>query len=141
MDSELMLDCGLSIREDQSLMLKKSNIIESTTRSHPMKLQMVMKKRTLKIRTRMILMIQFFKTMDLVQMPDSGPSTKDQRQGAITTFNYKSHQMRLQTEMQWKIETSKMKEMMMMLLFKTLDLASMHICSSKPKLPNKCRIK
>jgi len=91
---------------------------------------MVMKKKTSRIKARMIQVTQLFKTMDSEQMLDYGPSIKGKlsrmlRRNTITEINIESHQMRLPMEMKKKTLKTKVKMIQLTQLCKTMDLELM----------------
>jgi len=91
---------------------------------------MVMKKKTSRIKARMIQVTQLFKTMDSEQMLDYGHSTKGElsrmlRRNTITEINIESHQMRLPMEMKKKTLKTKVKMIQLTQLCKTMDLELM----------------
>jgi hypothetical protein len=92
MDSELMQDFGPYLKEDltECIVTKLSHLMKSPT---------VMKKKTSRIKARMIQVTQLCKTMDSEQMLDCGPSIKEKlsqmlRRNTITEINTESHLMR-----------------------------------------------
>ena len=95
-------------------------------RSHQMRLQMETRKKILRTKTRTIQVIQSFKTMDSVPMLDSGPFIKRElshmlRRNITIDIIMLSHLMRLLTETRKKISRTKMRTILLILLFKIMD--------------------
>jgi len=119
MDSVPMLDSGPFIKRELSHMLRRNITIDIIMLSHLMRLLTETRKKISKTNMRTTQPIQLSKTTDSEQMPDFGLYHK--RELINCTTIKRSLRMKSPMETRKKISRTKMRTILLILLFKTMD--------------------